>query len=346
MAGLWRWLKLYTIRSKSILAWSHPARSRWPRLRRSPEDDPSQQRNLQMIDQNPSSRLDYVISRTSIRMIFYVSASHQEIKFAIEAAIRSYVQLVSLSSFGYYFNVEGDPEPVNRTSFEAFSDLWFHGSLGDYPNATMILQGHDPDYPGYGIEYWGRELMQDSGEVSFLCFWLPFSTFGQKPEAFVSFFKDVVNRLPVSSAYMSPAFVSGTQREKQAVANRFRGIDIANPEVVAIELAHDSPGVYWLNYLSFESHSGELNFDAVPSDGTAPLSVSEGPRYGIYFQIGDAPSLIDQNARDPYSIYSFVASKLDSLGILHSPEKVVYFMDGQGAGDPELQRAWHRRFLT
>lgn len=299
-----------------------------------------------MIDQTPSSRFDYVATRTSIRMVFYMNENHQNIKLTVEAAIRSYVELVSLSSFAYYFNVEGDPEPINKASFEAFLDLWLHGDLGGYPNATMIFQGHDPDYPEYGIEYWGRELMPDSGEVSFLCLWLPFSAFKQKPESFVSFFKGTINHLPVSSAYMSPCFVSGTQREKQAVANRFLGIDIANPEVIAIELDHDSPGVYWLNYLSRESHSNELNFDVAPSDGTASLSATEGPRHGIYFQIGNVPSVIDQNARDLYSIYAFVASKLESLGILHTPERVVYFMDAEGAGDPELQRAWHRRFLT
>lgn len=281
--------------------------------------------------------------KVSLCLQCYFRSRHQALMEEAERLIRRFVETVSFRALEYFYNTEGDPEPLTRQSFEDLMDLWFRGDFKGYPNATIFLQGASADDPQFGAEYGGRDLIDE--EVSFLSFWVPAGYFFDHRSELLDLFADMTTVPGAVSGYVSPALRAGSQSDKQARGSRFYGIDIANPEFVAIDLGTLSPGAYWTNFLSAASGVKATDLAAIPVPARNQISVAPHGPGGLLVRLEENPRLLDKNRNEDMTVYRSFAEVLDSKSALHVPRRVTYFQDRDGASDPDAQERWHRRFL-
>lgn len=286
--------------------------------------------------------------REVMRLIFYFKKPHQTMASTIREVITTWMDLVSMESFAYGFDAEGDPEEFTPELFQETMHDHFEGMFSQWPNATIEFVGEGGNAPMYKLYYCGKGLDEPDfpDDNGILELWLPRNVFTQKRTAIENYFQHVVIRTNASSAYMSYAFVGENKEGKQSLAKRYLGADIADTGSVSVDLGYKCPGVYWKTYLGPEALALAERSAALSSLSKEGIDVIGMPNGGVIFQLTKDPAIGDKNRRERLVEHEKFAAFLESKGMLHVPEKVVYFDDESALGDRQAQEEWHRRFLV
>jgi hypothetical protein len=288
-----------------------------------------------------------VVVRDVLRMVLYFRQSHQRIAEAIHGAVADFVRLVSFEALRYYYDGEGEAQELTPESFGMLMRDSFEGEATSYQNATIKLVGQGDSAPEYGLQYWGKELVyaEFPDDAGFLDLWMSRSWFLDNAKSVGEYFRSTTVRTEASAAYVNVSLSGGTTAQRQALAKRYAGLDIAEPEAVSVDLGLRFPGSYWINYFGPEL--------AARAGGLTAIQESLGPEFmaedlaggGTLIRMGRAPQLGDRNRREALPNHTGFARFLDSKGLLHVPKAVTYFEDEEGMGDPVAQEEWHTRFL-
>jgi hypothetical protein len=288
-----------------------------------------------------------VIVRDVLRMVLYFRQSHQKMATAIHDAIADYVRLLSLDALRYYYDGEGDPQELTTDSLAVLMHDWFTGEFSSYPNATIRLVGLGGGAPEYGLQYWGKELgyAEFPDDAGFLDLWMSRAWFLQNARRVGEYFRSTTVRSDAWAAYVSVGLSGGTTAQRQALAKRYAGIDIAEPEAVSVDLGSKFPGSHWINYFGSELTGRAGGLAAIRQSLISSATVEDLAGRGTLIRIGSEPQLGDRNRREALSNQVAFARFLDSRNLFHVPRAVTYFEDEEGMGDPVAQEEWHTRFL-
>lgn len=284
--------------------------------------------------------------REVLRIVCYFDRSHFELRDFIRDTIFSYVNLVSINSLPYYYNMEGDPD---RLSYEILSEIIEDRFFGQHswPNANIELIGHGGNSPEYFLWYCGKALDDPEfpDDVGFLLCWVPRGFYLQHTEQIESYVREITNEASICSAYASLGLAGESKFTKQALAKRYCGLDIAEPSSVSVDLTTKVPGSYWITVLGREVADRLGGAAAVRAALDQEISVEKLTGGRVLVKLAPSPESGDRNRRQILPAYRVFARYLHSKGLLHIPQKVVYFDDEQGFSDREAMEGWHRRFL-
>jgi|GEM_PF-3255774 len=288
-----------------------------------------------------------VVVREAMRMVFFIRRPHREIASMARRAIESFVDLVSIGSFEYGFDMEGNPEELTLDTYTQSMDDWFSGPYSTWPNASIHFVGRGGVAPEVSLTYLGKALGDPGfpGDAGVLDVWLTTNFFDENAARVKDYFRTTSGDLSSCVAYMNLALVGGRHAAKQALAKRYYGIDIAHSGALSADLDSRVPGIYWWNYLSeavVTQLGGANSIGESLGEGCTIEMLSGG---GALVQLGSEPLLGDRNRREVLPAHQAFARFVDAKGLLHVPRKVTYFKDAQSLGDMEAQHEWHLRFL-
>lgn len=288
-----------------------------------------------------------VVVRDVLRMVLYFRQSHQQMAAGIHTAIVDFVRLVSLEALGCYFDGEGEPQELTPGSFNALMHDWFSGGFSSWPNASIELESREATAPEYGLQYSGKKLgyAEFPGDTGFLNVWLSRSWFLDNAKRVGEYFRSTAVHTAASAGYADVSLSGGTPFQKQALAKRYAGLDIATPRAVSTDLGSQFPGSYWINYFGSELTERAGGLTAIQESLGPEFMVEDLAGRGTLIRMGRAPQLGDRNRREALPNHIAFARFLDSKGLLHVPKAVTYFEDEEGMGDPVAQEEWHTRFL-
>lgn len=287
-----------------------------------------------------------VLVREVLTLVFYFRRPNLLIAGDVADAIQSFVNLVSFSELPGYFDMEGDEQELTQGSLERLLDERLLGG-SRAANATVELSGSGTYAAEYHLLYGGTSMELDElpDEASFLWCWVPVSFYRERAADVNAFISTLASRLPFSFAYASLGLV-GDQRGRQALARRHPGLDVATPSCVRADLGDRAAGSYWLTLLGPELCEKLGGADALRAALPATGAVDPLPGGKCRILLGPYPERGDTNRRDLLPSYQALAKIFDDHGVLHVPERVVYFVDKQGLADREAMQAWHRRFFS
>jgi hypothetical protein len=159
----------------------------------------------------------------------------------------------------------------------------------------------------------------------------------------VEFVRRLTYVLPYSYAYASPALAYGERIFKtREVIHRRPGFDVAHTSACAMDLDARPLGAYWLSV--FNRHLSDALGGAERLSAHLPgAAISPVGQGGVMLLLGDEPDVGDVNRGNALPSYRALARVLEPM--LQVP-KVIYMRDENGLASPELQQAWHKRFLA
>lgn len=287
---------------------------------------------------HPSRTLPLVM-----RMVIYLSKPHLEIASTVRKVIEYHVNAVSFLNLCYMFDGEGNPEGLDSETFAALMTDWFEGPMSAWPNATISFQGAGGSNPEFVVNYCGKaldeiEFPDDRGYLEIIVSKEYFETNRQKLERF--FFRTCI-ALQAETGYLAPAVSGSVALDKQSLAKRYATLDIANPISVSIDLGSRVPGVYWLNYFGRDVASV---IREKLSDMTGVRTLEDAGC--ILCWMSENPQLGDRNRIEDLTSFRRLTNIIHELGLLHIPERYIYFTDAHGLADAEAQSEWYGRFLV
>jgi len=284
--------------------------------------------------------------RESLIIVFYIRKPNLEIVQNIELSIRKFVDLVSINALPEYFNYDGDQEDLTE---ESLNELIYERLIGPNraPNGNIEIIGRGVHAPDYYLWYNGKSLevpgMDD--EVSFLWCWVPRSFFLTNFSQVIDYISNVALELPFTFAYASLGLVGENKYKKQGLANRFPGLDIAHPGCVSADLGNKAAGSYWLTLLGPELYNLVGGAVALRAELPEEISIEELTDSKCRILLNAQPEIGDTNRRDLLPMNKVLASFFHDKGLLHIPNRVIYFVDKYGMADRVAMERWHQRFL-
>lgn len=282
----------------------------------------------------------------NLRAVFFIAQTHHYILDRARQAIQNYAHFVGLNNLTYFFDLEGQPQTLTSDSFRELMDMWFFDEFADWPNATIEIQGDGGTAPGYGLQYWGRDISvyPPDTRVSFLHFWLPFVELEQDTTGLQQFFAQTADLLGSSFAFLSPSIAASQNVVATMRARRYWGIDISNPECVCVDVGRRAAGVYWIMYLGADLGLSKDTFVGLPGAETG-LILDNTAKGGTFIRLSEHPQLLDMNRRPDIRLQTELALYLNAEGIFHIPQEVVHFKGHDLLTDAVAQENWYKRFL-
>ncbi|NDW45539.1 type VI immunity family protein [Ruegeria sp. PrR005] len=282
----------------------------------------------------------------TLRAVFFIAENHHEILSRARQAIENYTRFAGLHNLKYFFDLEGQPQELTSETFDELLDMWFVDEFADWPNATIEIQGDGGTAPGYGLQYWGRDISvyPPNTRMSFLHFWLPFQELEQDTSSLQRLFARTTDLLGASFAFVSPSIAATQSVEATLRARRYWGLDISNPECVCIDLGRRAAGVYWIMYCGADLGLPRDTFLAFPGSDTG-LILDHDAKGGTFVRLSEYPQILDMNRRPDIRLQTELALRLNSAGLLHTPQEVVHFKGHDLLADAVAQESWYTRFL-
>lgn len=283
----------------------------------------------------------------TMTIVFYSRTPHLDMLDQVAQSIRDFASLVSFSALNTYYDYEGQEEGLDAQTLEDILHQRFYSSERSQ-NANIVLAGGSPHARQFYVWYSGTAIDNPEvpDEASCLWCWLPRAHFLENEAKVMQFASGVAARLPFTYGYVSPALAGEQKLRRQALAARHPGLDVAHPVVVSTDIADKAAGAYWINFLgpgltARLGGEGELR-------ATLPRDIAVDALGGgkCRVTLGPEPEIGDTNRMQNLPSYRAFARRLDSAGVLHVPERVVYFVDADNAADRDAMERWHRRFLA
>lgn len=129
--------------------------------------------------------------------------------------------------------------------------------------------------------------------------------------------------------------LEGNKARRQALARRFRGIDISSVSAVSADLGDRMPGIHWINFLGADvvhKLGGRANIESGLSKSA---HIDALPGGVLVVSLGANPDLGDVNRRADLPDRKYLAGLAHRHQALHVPKKVKYF-GGAGALAPSF----------
>lgn len=289
-----------------------------------------------------SSNGNYSV-RPVMRHAFFVQRPHKEIAALVERAVHRLVDTFAPPLLDSATNDEGDWLPADSAAMKALASDELVGSNSGI-NSNLALAGSQSNLPDVTVEYTGiaQDLFVDA--CCALAFSVSFNEYETKREICDELTREFVVDLSCTTAYVSPALV-GDQRKYEALAARFRGVDISDVADTARDLEDRIPGVFWRMYVDTERLDALGGLSALDSILTGEVRSQSDEPGGAWITLGDEPKLGDVNRQESMSEYETLARHIHSVGLLHLPRRVTYF-DGLEDDPEEAQERYHLRFVT
>jgi len=300
------------------------------------------------------NRLDILVvnpdGSVSIRevfiIVFYLARPNLDIVQSVERAIRGFVELVSLDALSDYYNYDGEQEELTAQSLDEIITERLLGPNRE-ANANIELSGRGIYAPEYYLWYNGKALDIEEAreEVGYLWSWMPRNFYLNNTVKTINYISSLALDLPFTFAYSSLGLAGENKYVKQGLAIRHPGLDIAHPGCVSADLGLRAAGSYWMNLLGPELCALVGGVTALRAELPGEILVDELPGGKCQILLGPEPGIGDINRRDLLPLNQSLARFFRRKGVLHVPERVVYFVDQQGMADREGMEEWHQRFI-
>lgn len=213
----------------------------------SAEGGPARQ-DIRVVDADGFTTLNETMS-----IVFYLRTPHLDMRKEIAQTIRDFATLVSFSALTSYVDYEGDEEDLDEQVLEKIiHDRFF--APGHFRNANISLVGGGFYARDFHLEYSGAamDIPGVPDEASYFCCWVPGAFFREYRQRFTAFADMASARLPFTFGYVSPSLVGDDKRQRQALGARHPGLDLALPGPIALDIAGQAAGAYWINYTGSE----------------------------------------------------------------------------------------------
>lgn len=282
----------------------------------------------------------------TMALLFYSRTPHLQMLEPVAQTIRAFAKLVSFSALNAYYDDEGDEQELDQATLDALIDRHFFAP-DRYQNANLTFVGGGFHARHFFLNYSGTAIDNPEvpDEASYLWCWVPRRFFLENRERFMTFVSETSARLPFTSGYVNPALAGENKFRMQALGWRHPGLDLARPLVVSADIAGKAAGAYWLNFTGPELSAMLGGLAAIRAALPPEIAVDDIGQGKCRIMLGPEPELGDVNRRDFLPNHQAFARFLESKGVLHVPERAVYFVDADNAADRDAMVRWHRRFL-
>ena len=277
---------------------------------------------------------------------FYVRVPNLQMAEEASLIIRDFVTLIGPTVSLSYYDNDGEPDDLTP---EALDTILNQRLLGPdrYPNADIVLTGQGLYAPEHYLWYNGKalDLRPFDTEASYLWFWVPRQFFLSHEEDVQKFLESCASTLPFSYGYANLGLSGENKQQKQALARRYPGLDIAHPGCVSGDIGDKAAGAYWMNFLGLKLCANLGGVESIRRDLPANFVIRETSAGICEILLGPQPEIGDVNRRDVLPDNRALARYFSDHAVLHVPERVVYFEDADGPADSHEMEEWHTRFL-
>jgi hypothetical protein len=287
------------------------------------------------------------VVRETFTFVCYFQTPHANIAPIIADAIRGYATLIGFDALACYYDDAGDAQKLGRESLNELIESRFFSSP-DIRNANLILSSDSAGAREHYLWYNGKDIPLPAfpNEAGYLHFWMPRAFFLERREVVLKFIYSFVRRLPFSFAHASLGLAERNKHRMQALAARYRGLDISLPLAVSADIGYKAAGAYWMCFLGPELSRAVGTIESLREAMPTEIAFAQLDDDKIAIRLSPDPIAGDVNRRDRLSAHEAFAQYLDRRSLLHVPRRVTYFVDDDGLADLEAQVAWHRRFVA
>jgi hypothetical protein len=294
----------------------------------------------------PTSSGGYVV-RQVIRFAFFMRRPHLQLAAAAVNAIGQIIDLFPPPAFSMFSGPTGDWFEYDAAGLKTQVATRLVGKEQTI-NGNVSLAGNQGDIPDFSLDYRGfaldRPLFRQ--RASNLVLSIAASAFDPDVRAAsLHLARPLVVALQCSAAYIDAA-LDGKQARRQALAGRFRCIDISDVSAVSADLADSMPGVHWVNFLGphlVQTLGGRAALESRLSPNARIDALDGG---ALVVSLGAQPELGDVNRRPDLEDWRTLAMLAHEKNVLHVPKKVKYFVPEDDATAQEAQERWHLRFIA
>jgi hypothetical protein len=215
-------------------------------------------------------------------------------------------------------------------------------------NGTASISGDQANIPDVSVDYNGFaiDLPVHRERASHLVLTVAASVFDDSVRAAsLQMARKLATDLGCSAAYIDIA-IEGRQARRQALARRFRCIDISDVSSVAADLGDRMPGVYWINFLGADLVHKLGGRENIESGLSKSAHIDELPGGGLVVSLGANPDLGDVNRQADLPDRKYLAGLAHRHQAMHVPKRVTYFDAEEDASAMEAQERWHLRFVN
>jgi hypothetical protein len=273
----------------------------------------------------PSKSGGWVVKEVA-RVVLCTTATHAALVPDLWTITTKLLELAPKDAPLAHANASGDwTDPVSAKQLERHVR-----GQAKYPNGTVsiasVRDGYEFELAYHGqAPVWSKRGWASSFTVTF-----PRERLYADPAAIEAWFADALELAPWTSGTVGLA-LEGNEWRRYPLSARFMALDVSSPSSCAHDLGDRLFGIAWLTFLSRKLVRALGGVRAVSAAAPASIEVAGGallrasatPRRGAT-AAERAPYVKIAKAVEP---------------VLHRPKKVLYL------SSPELQLAWHERFL-
>jgi hypothetical protein len=287
---------------------------------------------------------NYVV-REVMRFAFFVRRPHREVAPVAVEVIDRLIDLFSPPALTMFSIESGDWLAYDAKGLKTQVRNRMLGAQVPL-NGSVSLSGDQANIPDFGVDYEGIAIDRAtfSKSASHLRFFV-------SADALPAFFgpvlrlaREIAEQLGCSAAYADLA-LEGDQARMQALARRYRCLDISDVSCVAEDIEDKLPGVYWKNLIGSRLCSalgGRAKLESILSSDAA---FEESDSGDLIITLGTEPTRGDVNRHGQSLADRIALARLaHERGLLHVPRAVVYFDSEDELSDVEAQETWHLRF--
>jgi hypothetical protein len=301
-------------------------------------------RKVNDLDERGSSG-KYVI-RQVMRFAFFVRRPHLQIAEQAVTALGEVIDLFPPPALTMFAGPSGDWFEYDATGLKKQVSKRLTGKQQTI-NGNVSIAGDQANIPDFAVDYRGfaLDLPAFTESASNLVLSIAMRVFDEDVRsASLQLGRNLAIELGCEAGYVDVA-LEGDRARRQALARRFKCIDISDVSAVSADLDDRIPGVHWINFWGSDIVK-KLGGRAKVSSGLSQNArVDDLEGGGLLISLGSSPELGDVNQRPNLADWKYLANLARASDILHVPRKVKYFRAEEDASGLEAQERWHLRFV-
>jgi hypothetical protein len=293
----------------------------------------------------PSNSGGFVV-RETVRFAFFIRRRHLDVAPTAVEAIGRLIDLFPPPALSMFSIESGDWLKYDAQGLKEQVRERLVGE--DRPiNGTASLSGDQANIPDFGVEYAGLAIDRPTFSTAAVALWffVANSVFSRYRDPALRLSRELNRLLGCSAAYVDLA-LAGHRPRMQAMARRYRALDISDVRSVARDLGDKLPGVFWQNLLGPQLVAALGGRTMLASILSSEARVDDDGSGGLVITLGDVPTRGDVNRREGDADRIALARLAHDRGLLHVPRKVTYFTPEDDLSDKEAQEKWHLRLVV
>ncbi len=291
------------------------------------------------------SRSGGFVVREMVRLAIFVRRAHRDLAPAAVEALHRLIDTFPPPALSLFAMPSGNWADLDAKGLKAQVKKALIGR--DKPiNGNASVWGAHANIPDFLVEYTGSaiELPIYKSYAAALWFSMTPTEFVRHRDAALRLWRELAEFLDASAGYVDIA-LEGEQRRLQALAKRYRYVDISDVDTVTMELSNKMPGVFWLNYLGPKLVKGLGGREEIANALSPSASFQKTCGGGLLVELGPEPSRGDIHRRTIDGDRKALTTHAHHRGLLYTPRKFTYFEDEGEITDKEAQKKWHMRFV-